>query len=200
MKDWGRIQDEKYRGIMKSHRRLGKTVLIGLSMAMYSTWVMYIILAIAITSSTECLPSNVTTPCKIFPLRSSYIVNTDWSPLYEMIFIMQIPVGTISCTVNYGVDGFLFFLVMHLCGQLEILKIDFREVASAQTSAEQFRKRIVGLTKRHYELITFSEHLEDTFNMMILGQLLVSSVMICILGETMCAVAPKCFLFLFKIF
>ncbi|XP_012264863.2 odorant receptor 13a-like [Athalia rosae] len=190
-KDWNNIRNIEARQIMENHRGLGKIVFFGLMSLLYISYIMYLVLAIVKTISTDCTAQNSTgSSCKLLPIRANYLIDTNSSPIYEIVFILQTVQGMITCTGNYGIDALIFFLTMHVCGQLELLKIDFRTLLDSIPETIEhkpnavivLRKKIVALTKRHYELIRFSEHLEDTFNIMILGQLLVSSVMICIIG------------------
>ncbi|XP_046610956.1 odorant receptor 13a-like isoform X1 [Neodiprion virginianus] len=186
--DWDRIQSAEARRTMKRHRSWSKAVFLAAMALLYVSYALYIVLAVTVTATSNCSGSNANGSCKMLPIRANYVVNTDLSPLYEIVVVLQSVQGMITCTANYGVDTFMFFLTMHVCGQLEILQINLRRFVSADAprpnilDARIFRKKIRILSERHCELVDFSLHIEETLNVIILGLLLFSSVLICLIG------------------
>ncbi|XP_029680251.1 odorant receptor 82a-like [Formica exsecta] len=71
---------------------------------------------------------------------------------------------------------------MHLCGQLELLRIQFIETCRKRDD-EKHCKNIFGpLVKRHCQLIKLTRNIEDAFNINILLRLLIISVVIAASG------------------
>ncbi|KYQ55329.1 hypothetical protein ALC60_05954 [Trachymyrmex zeteki] len=67
--------------------------------------------------------TNKTDPGKLMPLQTYYIYDRDKSPFYEITYIMQSLGLSVIAIMYTGVDSFLSFLIFHVCGQLENLKI-----------------------------------------------------------------------------
>lgn len=78
-------------------------------------------------------------------------------------------------------DNFFFSITMHLCGQLELLRIQFTEICRKRD--EKYRGNILGpLVKRHCQLIELTKNIEDAFNINILLRLSIISVVIAASG------------------
>ena len=90
---------------------------------------------------------------------------------------MHIFVNAVAHCAN---DGLFFSLTMHLCGQFEILKMNFAKFKIGEFGGE---KKLRILVKRHCQLAVLADDLEQTFNMIILVQLLMSALLICVEGE-----------------
>ncbi|XP_067205205.1 odorant receptor 10-like [Linepithema humile] len=66
--------------------------------------------------------TNITDPGRLLPLQTHYIYDTTKSPHYELTFISQ-SICLFLCMIHYiGIDSFFSFLVLHICGQLDILR------------------------------------------------------------------------------
>ncbi|KAL6253412.1 hypothetical protein P5V15_015262 [Pogonomyrmex californicus] len=85
---------------------------------------------------------------------------------FVIILVIQI-LQTISlCIILSIVDTFFFTMTIHLAGQLEA----------------NYRKKFVSLINRHSKLTEFYQNLEDTFNFLILSQLVSTTIMIALVG------------------
>ncbi|CAL7938193.1 unnamed protein product [Xylocopa violacea] len=103
-------------------------------------------------------------------------------PLFHHICVlvfqgMQIFVNAVAHCAN---DGLFFSLSMHLCGQFEVLKMNLAEIEFDKEIAS--RKKIELLIKRHCTLAVLINDLEQSFNLIILVQLLMSALLICVEG------------------
>nr|QHN69105.1 odorant receptor 19 [Sirex noctilio] len=181
IEDWSSIEDPKYRKIMKKHAYMGRLICFSLMTFMYMSYFMYITLALAL----EIINRNETAigirTQREFPLLTTCTFENISVPLYCIIFVIQIVQGTITCTGIIINDALFFALTMHLCGQLEILKIEFRMIGK-EPNEKGYRSKLRLLVRRHYYLIQLAKHLEDSFNVINLMQLLLCAVLICVEG------------------
>lgn len=77
--------------------------------------------------------------------------NTSTSPGWEIVTGAQFFCTYMNMTTNSGINGFFVVLVLHLCGQLVIVKNQFENL----TSCEDVGEKITHLIKRHNELKRF---------------------------------------------
>ncbi|XP_012538934.1 odorant receptor 43a [Monomorium pharaonis] len=111
--------------------------------------------------------TNITDPVKILPLQTYYIYNKDRSPYFEFTFAAQALV-VLMCVPSYsGVDNLFGLLMFHLCGQLEILK-------EKLINMKQFKsyKSVALIVKEHIRLIKCFCIIENTYTLLLLGQLI----------------------------
>jgi len=66
--------------------------------------------------------SNITDPGKLLPLPSYYVYDVTKSPQYELTYISQSASMCMAIMPYTGIDNFLGLLVLHICGQLDILR------------------------------------------------------------------------------
>lgn len=97
---------------------------------------------------------------------------------YGLIEVLQTLQILVNCISQCGNDGFFFDLTMHVCGQFEVLRMNFVEINNEYFSRDKF----VILLKRHYRLIYLAHHLHKAFNLVILSQILTSVMLLCVEG------------------
>lgn len=73
---------------------------------------------ISLTSST-----NDTNPARLLPIQSYYMYDVTERLQYELTFATQTVSLLFFIAAYTGIDNFLGLLVLHICGQLDILKI-----------------------------------------------------------------------------
>lgn len=98
---------------------------------------------------------------------------------YGFIEVLQTLQIFVNCISQCGNDGFFFDLTMHVCGQFEVLKLDFSRIDSKELLS---RNRLNILLKKHYRLIHLAHHLQKAFSLVILSQLLMSVILLCVEG------------------
>ncbi|XP_024888019.1 putative odorant receptor 85d [Temnothorax curvispinosus] len=98
---------------------------------------------------------------------------------YCFIEVLQTLQILVNCISQCGNDGFFFNLTMHVCGQFEVLRVDFSRMDSKELHS---RNRLGVLLKRHHRLIYLSHHLQKAFSFVILSQLLMSVILLCVEG------------------
>lgn len=88
-------------------------------------------------------------------------------------------VGLLYCGLAYsGTDSFVAILVIHLCGQISILRHSLVNVIDedASLSYEAFREKLRLIVKRHHTLIRFGTVIKDTVSWLLLVLILACTV------------------------
>ncbi|CAL7939528.1 unnamed protein product [Xylocopa violacea] len=95
-------------------------------------------------------------------------------------------VAAYSAVICYTtVDTFIAMLVMHLCGQFQILRKKVQRLMGdkrGSRSADEIRKELTWIVKRHEHLNWFATKIEDCFSVLLLIQILLCTVVICFQG------------------
>ncbi|XP_076375628.1 odorant receptor 82a-like isoform X2 [Megalopta genalis] len=103
--------------------------------------------------------------------------NTNISPTYEIVMIMQF-VSLITSTYVYSIcSALLLMMMVHMGCQVDIL---CQAIAKIATSKDH--KQFQFVARRHQELIAFSERIEKVFTFIAVAQLLSNTVVTCCVG------------------
>ncbi|KAG7191109.1 hypothetical protein KM043_007143 [Ampulex compressa] len=73
-------------------------------------------------------------------------------------------------------------IVMHICGQLQVLSMKLKNLGRYHKMNVDYKKELVFLVRRHCELIELVKNVENTFNMVILLQIMLSVILIALGG------------------
>ncbi|XP_018305102.1 odorant receptor 115 [Mycetomoellerius zeteki] len=107
------------------------------------------------------------------------------SPIFELICICQI-LSAYSATVTYtGTDSFISMLVLHVCGQFENLRERLKNLVNDSNgikTSQEFKSELRQIVMRHEHLNWFAKTIEESFNMMMLIQMLSCTVQLCFQG------------------
>lgn len=95
---------------------------------------------------------------------------------------MQIMQASLVVISECACDSFFFSITMHLCGQLELLRIQFTEISKKHYEEKRHGNVLRPLVKRHCQLIALTKNIEDAFNINILLRLVIISVVIAASG------------------
>nr|WGO81775.1 olfactory receptor 100 [Microplitis mediator] len=182
VKDWFTLSlktNLRNRKIMMEHARIGRIVCISLMAPASGGTLSWIVFALPLPMF---IPENSTSVVRNYPLQTACTFQSvTLSGYYHIIFIIQIYQLIATCLGNCGNDVFFFGLGMHICGQLEILKNEFRELKTTNNKSED-RKTFQNVVRRHSHLMSLIYKLESSFNLVILAQLIMSGILICIMG------------------
>lgn len=91
---------------------------------------------------------------------------------------MQIVQGTVVFIAECACDSFFFSITVHLCGQLELLKMKFTEIDKNSDNKHRNGNILGPLVERHCHLIVLARNIEDAFNIYILLRLLIINIVI----------------------
>ncbi|XP_074106570.1 odorant receptor 85b-like [Cotesia typhae] len=167
------------RKIMMKHARISRIVCISLMAPASGGTLSWIIFALPLPMF---IPENYTDVLRNYPLQTACTFQSiTFTGFYHIIFVIQIYQLITTCLGNCGNDVFFFGLAIHVCGQLEILKNEFRRLKTTHNKIED-QKIFQNLVQRHSHLMSLIYKLESSFNLVILAQLIMSGILICIMG------------------
>nr|WGO81814.1 olfactory receptor 143 [Microplitis mediator] len=107
----------------------------------------------------------------------------------ELMRVCQVT-GLLGASLIYGTfDTFLAVLILNLCSQLSIVRNQLRHVCSNSRDTEltkyKFDKELRTIIQRHEHLMKIGETIEETFNLVLLPQLMCYTLNFCFQGYSM---------------
>jgi len=173
IQDWCSIKSARSRDIMIHHARTARIISLSLFYSGFFAFTLYIL---------KLLPFVNGTNERTFYLPTSCLFKSVSSLQYVLITFYQVVQLFITYAGNCCTEGIFVGITLHLCGQLELLMIDFRRID--QHSEKCKRGNIVKeLVLKHRQLLRLTETIEDSYNMIILTQTLTSAILICVTGK-----------------
>ncbi|XP_050587310.1 odorant receptor 13a-like isoform X2 [Bombus affinis] len=109
--------------------------------------------------------------------RGYYPYNTTISPNFELTLIGQLMAALYTAITYTTVDTFVVLLIFHVCGQLSILRDDLRKIHSYDDKSVEMK--LQKIVQKHVYINRFAETIEDSFNMMLLFQMLGCTTQLC---------------------
>lgn len=137
----------------------------------------------AVPTSESLLQDNATLTegnIRQIPLRTVCLFGNMSTSTYWTVFVLQGVQLLNSIAVNMGNDVFFFAIAMHICGQLDALRIicdDFK--------ANDEKDRVLKIEKfvrRHSHLLELAQRLENTFTNILLVNLMTDGFHTCLAG------------------
>ncbi|XP_078038243.1 uncharacterized protein LOC144470680 [Augochlora pura] len=176
MNNWSGPLTKSDRQLMLKNAVISRSISIVLSSFAYVMYIAFVILQVMsnIQDSSKIELKGLLHP-SIFPY------DTRKSPNLQISWLGQF-IGSGSMALSYSsFDSLLAILVLHLCGQLSILRNALEDLANRNHQAK-FKERLVYIVRRHNELSRYAVMLEECFNVMLLVQTLMCTVMLCMTG------------------
>lgn len=181
--DWSISWDARRREVMMRYTNVGKIVSLTILYLGYASGVSFIFMAVPFDSLIPWLNAseasdNATTLPTYF--LATYCVFGSLSGIaHSCILLLQVAQIFVNATSHCGNDGFFFGLTMHLCGQFEVLQMDFADIEMEERVCKRKMRMLIG---RHCHLIKLADSLEYAFNMAIFAQTLMSVLLLCVEG------------------
>ncbi|XP_014474004.1 PREDICTED: uncharacterized protein LOC106744088 [Dinoponera quadriceps] len=119
--DWIKVKMKEERDVMITYATITRKIAIcGVFMIICSLLIAFVFPCFGLTARQV---TNLTDPGKPLPLQTYYLHDVSKSPQFELTFLAQ-GMGLITTGIAYSaVDNFLGLLVIHVCGQLENLRL-----------------------------------------------------------------------------
>ncbi|KAF7383717.1 hypothetical protein HZH68_014474 [Vespula germanica] len=117
---------------------------------------------------------------KRIPLRTMCLFGNMSTSMHWTVFLLQAVQMLNAVFVDTGNDVFFFGIAMHICGQLDSLKIVYNEFK--ESDEENGVKKIKEFVDRHSHLLDLAGLLENTYNNILLVILMTSGFHICLAG------------------
>jgi len=143
--DWARPKTTREKMIMIAKAQTARKIMMFAYCLILISLFTLIVLPIYGTSLRYI--TNITDPGKPLPLQAHYVYDITRSPQYEIAYISQ-AIAIFLCVMPYtGVDNFLGLLVLHISGQLDLLKNHITHLDKVMNFTEALRIHILNHTR-----------------------------------------------------
>lgn len=171
IQDWCSVEDAKSRDIMIQHARMARIISLSLFYSGFFAFMLYMLRLLPVVTANE----------RTFYLPTSCLFESVTSLQYVLITFYQVVQLFITYAGNCCTEGIFVGITLHLCGQLELLMIDFRQI-SRRRHKQKEGSLVEEFVVRHRRLLRLTEIIENTYNIIILTQIFTSAILICITG------------------
>ncbi|XP_077259526.1 odorant receptor 22c-like isoform X2 [Temnothorax americanus] len=178
--DWASTLKKESRVVMMAYARTGRLVALSHLVVGAVGGILWFISVFLSNKQKAATIGNSTETAWNFVLPSTCLYKGVSYSTYKILFAMQIIQGSVVLISECACDSFFFSITMHLCGQLDLLRIQFTKISKKHYDGE--RHVLEPLVKRHCQLIALARNIEDAFNINILLRLLIISVVIAASG------------------
>ncbi|THK33244.1 putative odorant receptor 85e [Diachasma alloeum] len=101
---------------------------------------------------------------------------------YAVSFVLQLYSSVYAALFYFIFDSFIVMLVLHLCGQLGGLQVSLRHLHETDVHKVTFQTKLRNIVRKHEKLVRLAGDLEESFNFVLLLQLLGCTLMFCFQG------------------
>lgn len=175
VQDWRDVKDSSSREIMIQHARTARMISLSLFYSGFFAFMLYML---------RLLPFLNATDERTYYLPTSCLLESASNVEYVAITFYQVIQLFITYAGNCCTEGIFVGITLHLCGQLELLMINFRQIDRRKHKCRR-DSFVSELVVRHRHLLGLTDTIENTYNMIILTQIFTSAILICITGEFM---------------
>ncbi|XP_019883248.1 odorant receptor 13a-like isoform X2 [Camponotus floridanus] len=180
--DYQTINNIKERDIMKKHAFIGRILCFFFLTIAYCSGLTYTLIP-----SLNCDKGNqinITNEDMQYnrPSRDlEYLIGISNLPTYIYIIysVIENIVLILATTANLGNDALFLNITLHVCGQVNILRIRFIKF---DVTSPRICDRFNELIQRHHYVIMLARELADLINFILLIELFIISILLCIMG------------------
>ncbi|XP_076295093.1 odorant receptor 10-like [Lasioglossum baleicum] len=180
--DYHELRGEDRRAIVKRHAHMGRMASANMLFYSYFSATLFSMVPMFAGDDDTMVGFNQTRKVQLnYPIPSECTLELLQVPgnLYALIYMGEYILLLVIAAGNLGSDSMFFGIVFHLCGQVEVLKLDFSRFLEDE---EDSAKRLTTLINRHRHLLALAEHLNDTIGFILILQLFSSCLLICTTG------------------
>ncbi|XP_019883241.1 odorant receptor 13a-like [Camponotus floridanus] len=179
VKDYIAIKNVEERIIMRKHVFMSRIASFPLLFCSYYAAVVFTLTALMMNHDER----NVTDENMMleYPLPSKCTLKYFHAPtsMYKIFFIIQSMSLIIVSNCNKGSDALFINIILHICGQMKILRSHF---ANVDATNSQIYDRFKKLIQRHIYLIEMTRKLVDVMSFILLLELFITSICLCVMG------------------
>ncbi|XP_076481200.1 uncharacterized protein LOC117166374 [Bombus vancouverensis nearcticus] len=181
VKDYEELEGQDKRLIVRKHAYIGRVASATVIFSSYIGSTLYMTIPMLAANEEKDIVNVTEESTTDYPIPSEYVMDVIQLPdnLYFMVFIIEYLMLLFTSTGNLGSDSLLFGIIFHLCGQVEILKLEFNKLGNEN---ERIMERFVVLIKRHVYLLNLAKMLNETISSVLVVQLFTSCILICTTG------------------
>lgn len=151
-KDWKSPKTARELIIMTHNAKLGRLislVVLGIpvvSLSMYTATISLFMYE----SKNSNFESNKSDAANLLYFRAEYFYDVQRTPVYQIVWASQFVVAIIAAMSFAAIDAFFSIVVLHLSGQLIILKMHFNYLIQKKTDDKKsFNKLLSSIVTRH---------------------------------------------------
>ncbi|XP_066598345.1 odorant receptor 10-like [Prorops nasuta] len=133
-------------------------------------------------NSNNQLADNVTSREKQLLMQMELPFDSSHSPIYEIVIAVQFAHQIAAATVVGVLTSLLLAIILHLGGQIDIIRKRLSTAVSTSDSDQSFFTVINSLIGKHQQIITMAENLENLFTLIALLEFVINTLTICFLG------------------
>ncbi|XP_033308013.1 uncharacterized protein LOC117209767 [Bombus bifarius] len=181
VKDYEELEGQDKRLIVRKHAYIGRVASATVIFSSYIGSTLYMTIPMLAGNEEKDIVNVTEESTTDYPIPSEYVMDVIQLPdnLYFMVFIIEYLMLLFTSTGNLGSDSLLFGIIFHLCGQVEILKLEFNKLGNEN---ERIMERFIVLIKRHVYLLNLAKMLNETISSVLVVQLFTSCILICTTG------------------
>ncbi|XP_039314405.1 odorant receptor 4-like [Solenopsis invicta] len=179
--DYLAIDNEEKRIIMRRHAFMGRIICYSLVPLTYLA-ILFITLTPMVTHYNEDIQVNVTIKFHLseLPFPITFLGHMQIpTGIYFAISTMEFLITAVIVASNCGNDALFAAIILHICGQMELLKIEFTKYGMTNKNENE---NFLVLVLRHRFLMEHAELLSDVISFVVLTQILFNCVLISLYG------------------
>nr|XP_015833045.1 PREDICTED: odorant receptor 49b isoform X6 [Tribolium castaneum] len=162
--------------LIKPFLNLWKILYVGYSINVYLIVAMWSLLPVL----------NGWTWQKKLPFPARYPLDVTKSPYYELAYVYQFICIWYITVANLNLDTIIIALMMYTSCQCDLLCDDLKNL----TETRFFDKKLIECIKHHKAILVFAEKSNSLFNMIVLGQIATSTVVLALTMFQLSMVSP----------
>ncbi|XP_070167659.1 odorant receptor 49b-like isoform X2 [Polyergus mexicanus] len=181
MKDYLTIENVEERAIMRKHALIGRIVSCPMLCFSYFSCIMYGLIPllgydkrnqINVTNEDLILEYVIPSACTMKYLNTP-------ASMYKVLCLIQVVAMILSTNAHIGNDALFLNIVLHICGQVKILRAHFIDF---NVTSPRICDRFNALIQRHCYLIMLTRKLANMISFVLLIELFIISILLCIMG------------------
>ncbi|XP_033206024.2 odorant receptor 4-like [Bombus vancouverensis nearcticus] len=181
VEDYMELRDEEKRLIMRKHAYMARVASASVICFAYFSSILFITVPMLAEEEEKDIVNVTEESITEYPLPSENVMAVIKMPdnLHFIVFIVEYLMLLFLSTGNIGSDSLFFGIIFHLCGQVEILRLEFNRLNNEN---EKAMEHFISLTKRHIYLLKLAKMLSETISSILIVQLFTSCILICTSG------------------
>ncbi|XP_047366114.1 uncharacterized protein LOC124955569 [Vespa velutina] len=181
IEDWKNAVDTYIRDTMKKKAIIGRRFFIICGSLMYGSGILFRGI-IPLTRGKITINENLTIrplPCPCYFL----FFDPQLSPAYEIVYFLQCLSGMVTYSITTAVCGLAAFLILHICGQLEILVMLMeRMVEKTNLPSEKVNAKIALAVEHQIKVRGFLGAVAHSLQQICLIEIMGCTLMVCLLS------------------
>ncbi|XP_043253369.1 odorant receptor 4-like [Colletes gigas] len=178
--DWKTVGKPRHRELMLQNAKVGRFIACVAALCMNIGVLSYNIATSAKTTVFRVGNESHTMyllPCPFY----TKLMDTRYSPVNEIIFVMQLVSGLIVNFVTVGACGLAATLAAHACGQLNVVMSRLDDMVNTKAEQSPARNKLAFIVEHHLRSLSLILRIEKVMNLICLVELVGCTFNLCML-------------------